>query len=35
MGSVPEECYRMKEAFAAQFKLTQERYDYLKAEQKN
>ena len=35
MGSVPEECYRMEEAFAAQFKLTREHYDYLTAEQKN
>ena len=30
-----EECYRMKEAFAAKFNSTQELYDYLKAEQKN
>ena len=31
---VLEECYRMKEAFAAKFNSTQELYDYLKAEQK-
>ena len=34
MDPVLEECYRMKEEFAAQFKSTQELYDYLKAEQK-
>ena len=34
MDSVLEECYRMKEEFAAQFKSAQELYDYLKAEQK-
>ena len=31
---VLEECYRMKEEFAAQFKSSQELYDYLKAQQK-
>ena len=31
---VLEECYRMKEEFAAQFNSAQELYDYLKAEQK-
>ena len=31
---VLEECYRMKEEFAAQFNSTQELYDYLKAQQK-
>ena len=31
---VLEECYRMKEEFAAQFNSTQELYDYLKANQK-
>ncbi|MYA98769.1 type II toxin-antitoxin system VapC family toxin [Candidatus Poribacteria bacterium] len=34
MDPVLEECYRMKEEFAAQFKSSQELYDYLKAEQK-
>lgn len=34
MDSVLEECYRIKEEFAAQFKSSQELYDYLKAEQK-
>ena len=34
MDPVLEECYRMKEEFAAQFKSAQELYDYLKAEQK-
>ena len=32
MDTVLEECYRMKEEFAAQFKSAQELYDYLKAE---
>ena len=32
---VLEECYRMKEAFAAKFNSAQELHDYLKAEQKN
>lgn len=31
---VLEECYRMKEAFAAKFNSAQELHDYLKAEQK-
>lgn len=31
---VLEECYRMKEAFAAKFNSTQELYDYLVAETK-
>ena len=31
---VLEECYRMKEAFAAKFNSMEELYDYLKAEQK-
>lgn len=34
MDPVLEECYRMKEEFAAQFNSAQELYDYLKAEQK-
>lgn len=34
MDPVLEECYRMKEEFAAQFKSSQELYDYLKAQQK-
>ena len=34
MDPVLEECYRMKEAFAARFNSAQELYDYLKAEQK-
>ncbi|MDE0425851.1 MAG: type II toxin-antitoxin system VapC family toxin [Candidatus Poribacteria bacterium] len=34
MDPVLEECYRMKEEFAAQFKSAQELHDYLKAEQK-
>ncbi len=33
MDPVLEECYRMKEEFASQFKSSQELYDYLKAEQ--
>ena len=32
---VLEECYRMKEAFAAKFNSAQELHDYLKAKQKN
>ncbi len=31
---VLEECYRMKEAFAAKFNTAQELHDYLKANQK-
>lgn len=34
MDPVLEECYQMKEEFAAQFKSSQELYDYLKAGQK-
>ena len=34
MDPILEECYRMKEEFAAQFNSAQELYDYLKAEQK-
>ncbi len=34
MDPVLEECYRMKEEFAAQFNSAQALYDYLKAEQK-
>ncbi len=34
MDPVLEECYRMKEEFAAQFNSAQELYGYLKAEQK-
>ena len=33
MDPVLEECYRMKEEFAAQFNSAQELYDYLKAKQ--
>ena len=34
MDPVLEECYRMKEAFAAKFNSMEELYNYLKAEQK-
>lgn len=34
MDPVLEECYRMKEAFAAKFSSMQELYNYLKANQK-
>ena len=34
MDPVLEECYRMKEEFAAQFNSAQELHNYLKAEQK-
>lgn len=34
MDPVLEECYRMKEAFAARFNSAQELHNYLKAKQK-